>query len=326
MPQWAAFLTVVVLLTLLLLALARQSQRLIHEQVDTRAVLESGETDPLDRPVEAETVTAADAETATPAGAEFDVPGDAETATRVGTGVDTPTDAETATQAGAGVDASGDAETATRVDDVELTTPALLLNLATTQGVVAAIVLVAGWFLGIPADAFGVTADSVAALGAAAAIGAGFGLVLWMGNELSTRLADAVGATYDETVRGMLAPETATGWGGLLLVVLPVIAVAEELLFRAALIGVPAAGFDVSPWLLAVVSSLAFALGHGAQGRLGVVVTGVLGLALAAGYILTGSLFVVVVAHYVVNATEFLVYEYVGTDEPVDALARRLSG
>jgi membrane protease YdiL (CAAX protease family) len=91
--------------------------------------------------------------------------------------------------------------------------------------------------------------------------------------------------------------------------VLPLIALSEELLFRAALIGVPAAGFAVSPWLLAVGSSLLFALGHGAQGRVGIVVTGVLGFALAAGYILTGSLLVVVAAHYVVNAMEFLLHE-----------------
>ena len=42
------------------------------------------------------------------------------------------------------------------------------------------------------------------------------------------------------------------------------------------------------------------------------VVTGGLGLVLAAGYVVTGSLAVVVVAHYLVNALEFLVHEYLG--------------
>ncbi|PSQ23595.1 CPBP family intramembrane metalloprotease domain-containing protein, partial [Halobacteriales archaeon QS_9_67_15] len=81
--------------------------------------------------------------------------------------------------------------------------------------------------------------------------------------------------------------------------------------------GAPGAAFGVSPWALAVVSSVAFALGHGAQGRVGVAVTGALGLALAAGFILTDSLLVVVVAHYLVNALEFLVHEGLGLPDPV---------
>jgi membrane protease YdiL (CAAX protease family) len=89
-------------------------------------------------------------------------------------------------------------------------------------------------------------------------------------------------------------------------VTLPTVAVFEEFLFRATLVGAFAAGFGVSPWLLAVLSSLAFAVGHGAQGPAGIVVTGVLGLVLAAAFVLTGSLVVVAVAHYLVNAVEFL--------------------
>ena len=143
-------------------------------------------------------------------------------------------------------------------------------------------------------------------------LGVAFGVVLWIGNELSTWLADAAGAAYDESLRELLAPASAGGWLILFGAVLPTIAVAEEVLFRAALIGVPAAGFGVSPWLLAAVSSVAFALGHGAQGRVGIVVTGLLGFVLAAGYIRSGSLLVVIVAHYLVNATEFFAHEYLG--------------
>jgi predicted Abi (CAAX) family protease len=40
-----------------------------------------------------------------------------------------------------------------------------------------------------------------------------------------------------------------------------------------------------------------------------VLVTGTLGLVLAAGFVLTGSLLAVVVAHYLVNALEFVVHE-----------------
>jgi membrane protease YdiL (CAAX protease family) len=198
--------------------------------------------------------------------------------------------------------------------ELELTPAMVIANVAATQGLIAGIVLAAGWYFAIPADAFGVTADPLSTGLPAIGVGIGFGVLLWTGNELATTLADAVGAAYDEGVREMLAPESPGGWVLLFGGVLPTIAVAEELLFRAALIGVPAASFPVSPWLLAAASSLAFALGHGAQGRVGVVVTGLLGFALAAGYILSGSLLVVVVAHYVVNALEFFVYEYLSLE------------
>jgi len=96
-----------------------------------------------------------------------------------------------------------------------------------------------------------------------------------------------------------------------------IIALVEEFLFRAAAIGAAALALPVSPWVLAVVSSVGFALGHGAQGRVGVVVTGALGFALAAGFVISGSFVVVVVAHYLVNAMEFAVHEGLGLPDPV---------
>ncbi len=194
--------------------------------------------------------------------------------------------------------------------EIELTPAMVIANVAVTQGLIAGIVLAAGWYFAIPAEAFGVTADPFSTGLPAVGIGVAFGVLLWIGNEISTTIADAVGAAYDEGVRELLAPESPGGWLLLFGGVLPIIAISEELLFRAALIGVPAASFGLSPWLLAVLSSLAFALGHGAQGRVGVVVTGLLGFVLAAGYVLSGSLLLVVVAHYVVNAAEFFVHEY----------------
>jgi len=115
----------------------------------------------------------------------------------------------------------------------------------------------------------------------------------------------------------MLAPASAGGWALLLGVTLPIIAVVEEFIFRAAAVGATTSAFSTSPWALAVVSSVAFALGHGAQGRVGVVVTGGLGFALAAAFVLTNSLLVVVIAHYLVNALEFAVHEGVGASDPV---------
>lgn len=219
----------------------------------------------------------------------------------------------------------GDIETAVLEDtttdtslaaEVTLTPRMLLANVAFTQALVTAGLLAAAWYFAIPADAFGVTAEPLSTGVLGVAVGILFGVSLWIGNEGTTYVADAVGAAYDETVRNLLAPNTANGWLFLYLVVLPLISVSEELLFRAALIGVPAAGFGVSPWPLAIASSVAFALGHGAQGRVGVVVTGLLGFLLAGGYIVTGSLLVVIVAHYVINAMEFTMHELLGVELP----------
>lgn len=310
-PQWAPFLAVVALLTIAVLALARQSQRLVREygpdgdSDDPGAggasiggdTGESGEPSPVDGGGSGEPTPVGGGESGGPTpvdGSESGGP----------TPVDGDRSREQATEGGGKVRGRAGQE-----PEIELTTGALLANVAVTQGLVAVVVLAAVWYFSIPADAIGVTAAPSSTGVAAVAIGLGFGVALWAGNELSTRLADVVGAAYDERVRGMLAPDSAVGWIALFGVVLPIIAASEELLFRAAIVGVPAAGFAVSPWLLAAVSSVAFAIGHGAQGRVGIVVTGALGFVLAAGYVVTGSLLLVIVAHYVVNALEFLLHE-----------------
>ncbi|WP_436909472.1 CPBP family intramembrane glutamic endopeptidase [Halosimplex marinum] len=193
----------------------------------------------------------------------------------------------------------------------------LLLNVALTQGLFGAILAGGAWYFGVPLDALGVSGDPLSTGLPAVAVGVAFGVVLWVGNELASGLAAASGADYDEGLRELLAPEGVRGWGLLLGATLPTIAVVEEFIFRAAVVGAVTPALDASPWLLAVVSSVAFALGHGAQGRVGVLVTGGLGFALAAGFVLTESLLVVVVAHYLVNALEFLVHEGLGLPDPV---------
>jgi membrane protease YdiL (CAAX protease family) len=292
-PQWGPFLVVVSALTVLLLVLARQSQQLISEQADSGRAgndkqLAGEQTDP-------------------PASTPERTAGDE---TGASGGIDSPGGAESGAPEGVTLpDSTQTPGTDTPAGGLELTSRAMLANVASTQALFAGVVVAAAWYFSIPVAAFGVTAGSPTAGLRAVLLGIGFGSVLWLANELATTVAGAVGAAYDESVRRLLAPESTGGWVGLLLVVLPLVALAEELLFRAALIGVPTAGFDVSPWPLAVVASVAFALGHGAQGRVGVLVTGLLGLVLATGYILTGSLLVVVVAHYVINALEFLLHE-----------------
>jgi len=189
----------------------------------------------------------------------------------------------------------------------ELSTASLLANVAVTQGLFAAVVVGGAVVFSIPPRAFGL--DTAAVSGQALLWGLALGIGLWVANEASARALDVAGIEYDERLRSMLAPDSLAGWIVLLGVALPTIAVVEELLFRAAAIGVVAAGFDLSPWPLVVVSSIAFGLGHGAQGRVGIVVTGLLGTVLASAFVLSGSPLVVVVAHYLGNALELLVHE-----------------
>ena len=197
-------------------------------------------------------------------------------------------------------------------------TTLLLANVAVSQGLFGALLLVGAWYAEIPAWAFGAGPDTTGLPAVAAGIGLGVGL--YAANEAGAAVGSRFGLEVGDgqRLRGALAPDTPAGWVVLLAVVLPVIAGFEEILFRGALVGVVAAGYEVSPWLLAVVASGAFALGHGAQGRLGVVVTGALGFVLAAAFVVTGSLLTVVVAHYLVNALEFVVHEGLGVEWPPD--------
>ncbi|THE64865.1 CPBP family intramembrane metalloprotease [Salinadaptatus halalkaliphilus] len=194
------------------------------------------------------------------------------------------------------------------IDPASVSTRMVLANVALSQGLFALVLLGAVLYTGIPISALGVEL-TWSSLWTGLFVGTVAGLVLYVANEIAAALATRVGFDHDEQLRELLAPDSRRGWVVLLVGVLPIVAVFEELLFRAALIGALSAGFGIDPWLLAVVSSVAFALGHGMQGSVGIVVTGVLGFVLAAVFVLTGSFLVVVVAHYWINALEFVVHE-----------------
>ena len=191
-----------------------------------------------------------------------------------------------------------------------LTSELLLLNVALTQGLALAALVALAWWTDVPAAAFGVAMDDLAV--SVLLAGVALGVAFYIGNEVAAALGRRFGMPVSERLREAMAPDDARGWTFLLVVVLPMIAVFEEALFRGALIGAFALGFGVDPWLLAAVSSILFGLGHGAQGRLGVLVTGTLGFGLAAVFVLTGSLLLVIVVHYVINALEFGVREGLG--------------
>jgi membrane protease YdiL (CAAX protease family) len=198
--------------------------------------------------------------------------------------------------------------------DAEFSTGALLVNVAFSQGLLGSMLVVAAWYTQVPASALGITTAPANTGWPALLVGVGLGLLLYVSNETMAVAFRRLGVETNDSLRELLAPDSPAGWAVLLGTVLPVIAVFEELLFRAALIGAISTGFAVSPWTMAVVSTVAFAVGHGVQGPGGVAVTGTLGFVLAAAFILTGSLFAVVVAHYLVNALEFVVHEGFGVD------------
>lgn len=222
--------------------------------------------------------------------------------------------------------------------DRDLSTGTLLANVVLTQGLFLGLLVIGLWWTQVPATALGlapagtlipsvVTAppgvpDAGTTLGwspTALAIGVGLGLALYVFNQLGAGVGNRVGIDSSTALREALAPASAEGWAGLLGVVLPVVAIFEELLFRGVLVGGllvagVETGITVSPWLLVIGSSIAFALGHGAQGRGGIVVTGGLGAVLGVAFVLTWSLPLVIVAHYVVNAVEFVIHEGFGTD------------
>jgi membrane protease YdiL (CAAX protease family) len=178
---------------------------------------------------------------------------------------------------------------------------ALLANVGISHALFASVLVAGVWITDVPPAALGigVGATGVAAVGIGIGVGAGIAAV-------NTLLGSLIEADPGAALRALLTPESTSGWIVLLAVVLPVIAGFEELLFRAILIGGFSAGFGISPWLLSIGASAAFAAGHGAQGRLGIAVTGALGLVLAAVFVATESLLIVVVAHYVINAVEFV--------------------
>jgi membrane protease YdiL (CAAX protease family) len=189
-------------------------------------------------------------------------------------------------------------------------TATLLANVTVSQGFFLVVLVVAAWLTAVPPSALGIAWPGATELAAGTALG----VVLYGTNEVGSVLAERVGIDQDESLREMLAPDSTGQWLVLLFVVLPVIAGFEELLFRATLVGAVPAGFGVSPWVMVGFSSVAFGVGHGAQGPAGIAVTTALGAVLATAFVLTGSLLAVVLAHYLVNALEFVVHEGVGVD------------
>ena len=181
----------------------------------------------------------------------------------------------------------------------ELSRPALSLNVAVSHGLILALVGLLLWWTDVPVHTLGVeTLPDWRWL-------VGLSILLVAGNETADRLARTVGRAANP-LRERLTPETGVEWAVLALLVLPLIAVTEEVLFRGLLIGAFSVGTPIPPHLLVVGAAVPFGLAHTAQGRLGVGVASVLGVALGAVYFWSGNLWLVIGAHYLVDLVEFV--------------------
>ena len=193
--------------------------------------------------------------------------------------------------------------TATMIGDsqrplADLSRRTIYANVVVSHGLVAVAVLLAAWLTRVPLSRLGL--DATPAVGPTIAL-----LVALLAlNEGADRLL----GDDENALRDLLTPRSRPGWLTLAVLVLPTVAVAEELLFRGALIGGGAVGTDLPPGLLVVGAGVLFGAAHSAQGTRGVAAATVLGVLLGAAFHLTGSLLLVVTVHYLLDLVEFLGY------------------
>lgn len=181
----------------------------------------------------------------------------------------------------------------------QLSRSALYLNVAVSHALVLGLIGVLIWWTGVPLKPLGIETQPEWAwlVGVAGAL-----IVL---NEAADRVA-SIFETAENPLRDLLTPDTGLEWVVLLGLLLPTIAVTEELLFRGVLIGAFAVGTPVPPEILIVGSAILFGGAHTAQGWFGMGIAMLLGVALGAAYVWTGSLWLVIGAHYVVDMVEFI--------------------
>lgn len=174
----------------------------------------------------------------------------------------------------------------------------LYLNVAVSHGLVLSLLGLLYWWTGV----------SIQPLGVEVAPDWRWLVILTLGliafNESADRVARTIGVA-DNPLRELLTPDSWVEWLVLSGLLLPIIAVTEETLFRGVLIGAFGVGTPIPPVVLVLGSGLAFGGAHTAQGRLGVGIATLLGLGLGTVYYWSGSLWLVIGAHYLVDLVEF---------------------
>lgn len=165
------------------------------------------------------------------------------------------------------------------------------------------ICLMLGWASGLPRQQFGwVSYAPVVDI----AIGLGAGLTIQVSlNTLTNWALRRFGpGIYSPVVLLSILPHTRGEWAPVLLALFPAVLV-EELLFRSLLLGGLSLFFPV--WALVVGTALLFGWMHSPQGQLGMIMTAVVSILLAALFLWRGSLLPPLIAHYVVNVFQLLV-------------------
>jgi membrane protease YdiL (CAAX protease family) len=163
--------------------------------------------------------------------------------------------------------------------------------------------LILGWVSGLPRQQFGWV--SYAPL-ADVAIGLGAGVAIQVPlNALTDWALIRFGPQiYSPLVVRSILPRSRDEWAPVLLALFPAVLV-EELLFRSLMVG--GLGLFIPISALVAGTALLFGWMHSPQGRLGVIVTGVISVLLAGMFLWRRSLLPPLLAHYVVNVLQLLV-------------------
>lgn len=208
-------------------------------------------------------------------------------------------------------------------EDLDLSPRQFLLVTVSVFGGVGAVVALA---IGVGTVFFDLSAATVG-LGDPSLRSAGVGVlagVLIAGvHKGLVRLLKAVGLTFTE-LYGEMVPETVPGLGWYAAGI-GVQASAEEVVFRAALVGVPAALFGVSPWLFVVPAAILFGVAHTGRGSGSVVSTALVGI-LWGGLFVTWGLVAAAVAHAVNNTVAVAYYGLIDTGDGDDTPVRSADG
>jgi uncharacterized protein len=142
-------------------------------------------------------------------------------------------------------------------------------------------------------------------IGREAAIGAALFIPMFLGVAMLEALLHAAGFPTPPQPPGFLLPRSGSDYI-LALVLLSVVAVAEETIFRGYLLRRFSQVTGNRVWAI-VLSSVIFALGHVYQGSLGVIAVGAIGIAFALLYLWRGSLVAPMVMHFIQNCIGLLI-------------------
>ncbi len=137
-------------------------------------------------------------------------------------------------------------------------------------------------------------------------LGTALFVVVFFGSSYLDRLLLAIGFSAPSTPTPKFLAVHGPSEYMLALVLVVVVAFAEEIIFRGYLIVRINAITGSTTWAV-ILSSVIFSLGHGYEGTAGVITVGSMGLAFAVVYVWTGSLAAPIVMHFLQDALVIVV-------------------